>query len=43
MNVYSGVNKKIEPKKKKVAELMAVLDSANKVLREKESELDIVK
>lgn len=43
MNVYSGVSKKIEPKKKKVAELTAFLDKANKTLQEKESELDIVK
>ena len=43
MNVYSGVSKKIEPKKKKVAELTAFLDKANKILQEKESELDVVK
>lgn len=43
MNTYSGVSKKIEPKKKKVAELQAFLDKANKTLQEKESELDIVK
>ena len=43
MNVYSTVIKKIDPKKKKVNELMAILDSANKILREKEAELDIVK
>jgi len=43
MNIYSSVSRKIEPKKKKVAELTAVLDAAFKVLREKESELDIVK
>jgi len=43
MNVYSGVSKKVEPKKKKVAELSAVLDKAFKILKEKESELDVVK
>ena len=43
MNIYSGVSKKIEPKKKKVAELTAFLDKANKTLQEKESELDVVK
>lgn len=43
MNVYSTVIKKVDPKRKKVAELMAYLDSANKILREKEAELDIVK
>jgi dynein heavy chain len=43
MNTYSGVSKKIEPKKKKVAELQAVLDKAFAILREKESELDVVK
>jgi dynein heavy chain len=43
MNIYSGVSKKVEPKKKKVAELQAVLDKAFKTLQEKEGELDVVK
>lgn len=43
MNIYSGVNKKVEPKKRKVAEMMAILDAANMILKQKEGELDVVK
>lgn len=43
MNTYSGVSKKVEPKKRKVADMQAILDDANKVLAEKEGELDVVK
>lgn len=43
MNTYANVSKKVEPKKKKVAEMMAILDQANKELAVKEGELLKVK
>ena len=43
MNTYATVNKKVEPKKQKLAKLQAELDGANKILQQKESELNLVK